>query len=140
MTDRCVGADSFGRVLMEVFDERVCRCVRPDLWYGTSGALASWHGVSSGALHLPGACGGAVALEHNGDLYSCDHYVEPDYLLGNITEEPLAELVDSAEQRPSERQGAALFRPTAEIAMCASPAMAVAQRTGSSRPPMARPD
>ena len=38
-------------------------------------------------------------MEHNGDLYSCDHYVEPDYLLGNITEKPLAEMVQSEEQR-----------------------------------------
>jgi uncharacterized protein len=44
-------------------------------------------------------CGDAVALEHNGDLYSCDHYVEPDYILGNITERTLSELVGSERQR-----------------------------------------
>ena len=38
-------------------------------------------------------CGNAVALEHNGDLYSCDHFVEPDYLLGNITETHMVELL-----------------------------------------------
>jgi uncharacterized protein len=38
-------------------------------------------------------------MEHNGDLFSCDHYVEPDYLLGNIREIPLIELVASAKQR-----------------------------------------
>ena len=43
-------------------------------------------------------CGLAVALEHNGDLYSCDHYVEPDYLLGNINETPMIELVGSPQQ------------------------------------------
>ncbi|MGB5284766.1 MAG: SPASM domain-containing protein, partial [Polyangiales bacterium] len=43
-------------------------------------------------------CGLAVALEHNGDLYSCDHYVEPDYLLGNINEHPMIELVASDKQ------------------------------------------
>jgi uncharacterized protein len=37
-------------------------------------------------------------LEHNGDLYSCDHYVEPDYLLGNIAETPMADLVASEKQ------------------------------------------
>src|SRR5207248_1770693 len=41
----------------------------------------------------------ALALEHNGDLYSCDHYVEPDYRLGNIQQTPLRELVDSQKQR-----------------------------------------
>lgn len=39
-----------------------------------------------------------MALEHNGDVYSCDHFVEPDYLLGNITETPLGELVRSDRQ------------------------------------------
>jgi uncharacterized protein len=44
-------------------------------------------------------CGQALALEHNGDLYSCDHFVEPKYLLGNIQQEHLIELVASEQQR-----------------------------------------
>jgi serine-type anaerobic sulfatase-maturating enzyme len=44
-------------------------------------------------------CGLALALEHTGDLYSCDHFVEPKYKLGNIKELPLAELVASPQQR-----------------------------------------
>jgi uncharacterized protein len=40
-----------------------------------------------------------LALEHNGDLYSCDHFVEPDYLLGNILDRPLIEMVVSEQQR-----------------------------------------
>jgi uncharacterized protein len=44
-------------------------------------------------------CGLALTVEHNGDLYSCDHYVEPDYLLGNITETPMIELIASDQQR-----------------------------------------
>ncbi len=44
-------------------------------------------------------CGNALAIEHNGDLYSCDHYVEPDYLLGNIQETHMLELVASQKQR-----------------------------------------
>jgi uncharacterized protein len=39
-----------------------------------------------------------VALEHNGDLYSCDHYVEPTYKLGNILDRPVIELISSPEQ------------------------------------------
>ena len=55
--------------------------------------------------HRPGlcifeeTCGSALAMEHNGDLFSCDHYVEPDYLLGNIEEIPLIEMVGSARQQ-----------------------------------------
>jgi uncharacterized protein len=44
-------------------------------------------------------CGSALALEHNGDLYSCDHFVEPKYLLGNIQQTHMLELVTSDEQR-----------------------------------------
>jgi len=44
-------------------------------------------------------CGGALALEHNGDLYSCDHFVEPQYLLGNIQQVHMLELVSSEQQR-----------------------------------------
>ena len=44
-------------------------------------------------------CGGALAMEHNGDVYSCDHFVEEGYKLGNITETPMAELVASPAQR-----------------------------------------
>ena len=44
-------------------------------------------------------CGEGVALEHTGDVYSCDHYVEPAYLLGNILDTPLGELVGSEKQR-----------------------------------------
>ena len=44
-------------------------------------------------------CGLGMALEHNGDLYSCDHFVEPDHLLGNIMDTPMIELVASARQK-----------------------------------------
>jgi uncharacterized protein len=44
-------------------------------------------------------CGDAVALEHNGDLYSCDHFVEPKHLLGNIRKVHMLQLVDSEQQR-----------------------------------------
>ena len=44
-------------------------------------------------------CGDALAIEHNGDLYSCDHFVTPDYHVGNIAENTIAEMVDSTFQR-----------------------------------------
>ena len=44
-------------------------------------------------------CGLGLALEHNGDLYSCDHFVEPDYLLGNIMKRPMIELLALEKQR-----------------------------------------
>jgi uncharacterized protein len=62
-------------------------------------ALASWAGVPPALCIFNETCGNALALEHNGDLYSCDHFVEPEYLLGNITETHMVELVASPAQR-----------------------------------------
>jgi serine-type anaerobic sulfatase-maturating enzyme len=50
-------------------------------------------------VYFAPTCGTALALEHNGDLYSCDHFVEPNYLLGNILKTPLNDLVTSNAQR-----------------------------------------
>jgi uncharacterized protein len=62
-------------------------------------ALANWYGEPSGlCVHSP-TCGTALALEFNGDLYSCDHFVEPAYLLGNIGERHLGELAGAPQQR-----------------------------------------
>ncbi|MCE5215842.1 SPASM domain-containing protein, partial [bacterium] len=61
------------------------------------GPLANWLGSPSTCVYRP-TCGQGMALERNGDLYCCDHYVEPDYLLGNILETPLVELVASEKQ------------------------------------------
>jgi uncharacterized protein len=54
--------------------------------------------ASSGMCVFNETCGLGVALEHNGDLYSCDHFVEPDYLLGNIGDVDMGDLVGSARQ------------------------------------------
>jgi uncharacterized protein len=61
--------------------------------------LESWLGMEPSLCVLRPTCGAAVALEHNGDLYSCDHYVYPENKLGNILERPLLALVNSAQQR-----------------------------------------
>jgi uncharacterized protein len=62
-------------------------------------ALAAWVGAPPALCVFSPTCGNALAIEHNGDLYSCDHYVDPDYLLGNINEVPMIELVASDKQR-----------------------------------------
>jgi uncharacterized protein len=60
--------------------------------------LGVWRGYPSSLCVHAETCGLALALEHNGDLYSCDHYVEPRYYLGNIREEDLLPLVGSQQQ------------------------------------------
>jgi uncharacterized protein len=62
-------------------------------------ALESWYGVPQGLCVFRETCGGALALEHNGDLYSCDHFVYPENKLGNIMEAPLESLAGSSQQR-----------------------------------------
>ena len=62
-------------------------------------ALGNWLGAGSGLCQFAPVCGMAGALEHNGDLYSCDHYVYPRTKLGNILETPLGELMTSEKQQ-----------------------------------------
>ena len=98
VTERSVGAEQFGRFLIAIFNEWVRRDVGTVFVQTFDVALGSWLGQHNLCIFSP-TCGDALALEHNGDLYSCDHYVEPDYRLGNIRETPLRELVDSRKQR-----------------------------------------
>jgi uncharacterized protein len=99
VTDRSVTAERYGQFLIEVFDEWVRHDVGSVFVQTVDAVLAAWvYGQSSLCMFRP-ACGEGVALEHNGDLYSCDHFVEPKYLLGNILHTPLAELVNSERQR-----------------------------------------
>ena len=62
-------------------------------------ALSNWLGLgNSGMCVFNATCGTGLAIEHNGDLYSCDHFVEPNYLLGNIQTTHMIELVASPQQ------------------------------------------
>ena len=99
-TDRTVDAEAFGRFLIEVFDEWMDhRDVGEVYVQHFDVALANWYREPPGLCIFSETCGLALALEHNGDLYSCDHYVEPDYLLGNIGETPMLDLIASDKQR-----------------------------------------
>jgi uncharacterized protein len=99
VTDRSVRPDQWGRFLIEIFDEWIGRDVGRMFVLNFDGALAGWLGRAGTVCIFAPTCGLGVALEHNGDLYSCDHFVEPDYLLGNILATPLVELVSSGKQR-----------------------------------------
>jgi uncharacterized protein len=99
VTDRSVTPEAFGQFLIEIFDEWVESDIGEVYVQMFDVALANWFGEPPGLCIFSETCGLALALEHNGDLYSCDHYVEPDYLLGNILETPMLELVGSDQQR-----------------------------------------
>jgi uncharacterized protein len=98
VTERSVGAEQFGRFLITIFDEWVSHDVGKVFVQTFDVALGSWMGQHNLCIFSP-TCGDAVALEHNGDLYSCDHYVEAEYRLGNIGKTPMADLVASNKQR-----------------------------------------
>ncbi len=98
VTERSVGALQYGRFLIDIFEEWVRRDVGQvyvQLFDVTLGSHVGQHNL---CIFAP-TCGNALALEHNGDLYSCDHYVEPAYLLGNIKESHIIELLASDQQR-----------------------------------------
>jgi uncharacterized protein len=99
VTDRTVQPAQWGRFLIEIFDEWVRRDVGRTFVLFFDGVLASYVRGYSTVCVLQPTCGQGVALEHNGDLYSCDHYVEPKHWLGNIQDSPIESLVSSAKQR-----------------------------------------
>ena len=99
VTDRSVRPEQWGNFLISIFDEWVRNDVGNMFVLFFDAVLASYIRGYSNICTLQPICGDGVALEHNGDLYSCDHYVEPDYLLGNIANTPINELVASKRQR-----------------------------------------
>lgn len=99
VSERSVGPEQWGAFLISIFDEWVRRDVGTVFVQMFDAALASWVGAPPGLCIFAETCGNALALEHNGDLYSCDHFVEPKYLLGNIKQQHMIELVASEQQR-----------------------------------------
>ena len=98
VTGRSVSPAQYGRFLVDVFEEWVRRDVGEVYVQMFDVALANWVGEPPGLCVHSETCGLALALEHTGDLYSCDHFVEPRYLLGNIKERHMLELVSSPQQ------------------------------------------
>jgi uncharacterized protein len=101
VTRRTVPAAQYGRFLIEVFEEWARHDVGDVFVSDFDTALAHWLGMDQvGSCVHAVTCGDALALERNGDLYSCDHFVQPEYLLGNIAQgHTLLELVESPRQR-----------------------------------------
>jgi uncharacterized protein len=98
VTRRSVKPKQYGSFLVGVFEEWVRKDVAEVYVQIFDVTLGSYVGQYSLCVFAP-TCGTAPALEHTGDLYACDHYVEPDYLLGNIQDTPMIELLASDQQR-----------------------------------------
>ena len=99
LTPWSVSPKRLANFYISIFDEWVRHDVGTVFVQFFDVALGNWLGAGSGLCHFSPKCGMAGALEHNGDLYSCDHYVYPKYKLGNIMETPLSELMESVTQR-----------------------------------------
>ncbi len=99
VTEWSVEPVQYGRFLSAIFDEWVRHDVGRCYIQLFDVALESWLGMEPSLCVFRRTCGEAMAIEHNGDLYSCDHYVYPENLLGNIIENPLVGLAASAQQQ-----------------------------------------
>ena len=89
---------AFGKFLCDIFDEWVKRDVGRIFVGQFDATLACWCGVPPGICVFSETCGGNAIVEHNGDLYPCDHFVYPKYRLGNIAETPIREMMASDAQ------------------------------------------
>ena len=98
-TRHSIIGEQYGRFLNAVFDAWIQRDVGQVYVQIFDTALTHWLGLPGGLCAFAEKCGQALVLEHNGDLYSCDHFVEPGHRLGNITVTSLASLVGSEQQR-----------------------------------------
>jgi len=99
VTPWSVQARDYGDFLCTIFDEWVHHDVGKYFVQLFDVHLAVWMGMPASLCVFAETCGNAMAIEHNGDLYSCDHYVYRHYKLGNILDKTMEHLVDSPEQR-----------------------------------------
>ncbi len=98
VTGRTVSPGGYGRFLIDIFEDWVRADIGEVYVQMFDVALANWYGEPPGLCVHSETCGLALALEHTGDVYSCDHYVEPAYRLGNIGQTHLLDLVASPAQ------------------------------------------
>lgn len=99
VTPQTVPAEAFGTFLCVVFDEWVRHDIGRVVIQMFDEAVRPFLGMEHALCIYRETCGDVPVVEHNGDFFSCDHFVEPNYHLGNIQQTPLAEMLDSAAQR-----------------------------------------
>lgn len=99
VTDRSITGRQYGAFLIDVFDEWVRRDVGRTFVQLFDVALGIWFGHPSSLCVHAETCGDVLALEHGGDVFSCDHFVGRRHRLGNIAATPLARLAASEPQR-----------------------------------------
>ena len=99
VTDFSVTPEQWGNFLCTLYDEWVKQDVGEIFIQLFDATLANWAGVPPGVCSMSVECGHAAVMEFNGDVYSCDHFVYPEYRLGNIRQQTLTGLMYSDRQR-----------------------------------------
>lgn len=98
LADFSVSPEQWGNFLCELFDEWVKNDVGEYFIQIFDSTLANWIGEQPGVCSMAKTCGHAGVIEFNGDVYSCDHFVFPEYKLGNIYQKTLVEMMYSDRQ------------------------------------------
>lgn len=93
-----VSAIGYGKFLSDIFDYWVCNDVGNYFVQMFDATLAQYCGIRPGLCTMNETCGDNLIVEHNGDVYPCDHFVYPEYKLGNITENHLKEIFKSSKR------------------------------------------
>lgn len=93
-----VGAMAYGKFMCEIFDWWVRNDVGRHFVNLFDATLANWCGMQPGTCAYARTCGGNSVIEHNGDMYPCDHFVYPEYRLGNIADKSIREMASSTRQ------------------------------------------
>jgi uncharacterized protein len=99
LADFSVTPEQWGSFLCEIFDEWVRHDVGEYYIQLFDATLANWVGEEPGVCTMAQSCGHAGVMEFNGDVYSCDHFVFPEYKLGNIRKKTLLEMMTGEQQR-----------------------------------------
>lgn len=99
LADFSVTPEQWGRFLCDIFDEWVRNDVGSYFIQIFDATLANWAGVQPGLCSLAKECGHAGVMEFNGDVYSCDHFVYPEHLIGNIASHTITEMMYGEKQR-----------------------------------------
>ncbi len=99
VTERSVRSEAWGTFMNAIFDEWVARDVGTVFVQSFDVALGIWLGMPASLCVFAETCGNGLALMHNGDLYACDHFVDPEHRLGNIAEHHMLELIALPQQR-----------------------------------------
>lgn len=103
LSEASVAPEQWGYFLCAIFDEWVRKDVGKIFVEIFDCTLANWMGISPGICAYSKECGHAGVMEHNGDVYSCDHFVFPEYKLGNIRDHSLIDMLYGAQQQEFSR-------------------------------------